>query len=175
MTRISAPEPSEYDPHFQEYLDHLPEGPVLEILASQADTIARLPALVPAAQAHAGYAPGKWSVCEVVSHLSDLERVFGYRALRISRGDATALPGFDDKAYVTRSGANAAALADLVQELCHLRAANLLLFARMDPATTRHLGTASDSPVSVRALAYILAGHTHHHLVIFRERYKIPL
>jgi hypothetical protein len=172
---ISRPEPGEYDPHFQGYLDKLSNEPVLEILAAQAGTIARLGSIVPASHAHSAYAPGKWTVCEVVVHLADLERVFGYRALRISRGDVTALPSFDEQAFVADSKAAAVTLADLVDEFCHLRAANLHLFSRLDAATSQRIGTAGGSPVSVRALAYILAGHTHHHLVLFRERYNIPL
>jgi hypothetical protein len=117
------------------------------------------------------YAPGKWSVKEILGHLIDAERVFSYRALRMARGDATPLPGFDQDTFVAAAGSDRRALADLVSELEHLRAANLRFFHSLAAADWERRGTASDSPFVVCAFPWILAGHEIHHRRVLAERY----
>jgi hypothetical protein len=117
------------------------------------------------------YAPGKWSVKEVVCHLADAERVFAYRALSIARGDQTPLPGFDENAWAPQSGADARPIGDLLDEFTAVRAATVRLLRGLDAPAWSRSGTASGKPVTVRALAYIMAGHELHHLSILKERY----
>ena len=108
----------------------------------------------------------------MVGHLSDTERVFAYRALRIGRGDTTPLPSFDDQAYVLELRAEGRALADLAAEWGDVRRATLALFRNLPPAAWQRRGIASDQPISVRALAYIIAGHVGHHLEVLEARYS---
>ncbi len=148
-------------------------GDILAHLAAQGErTRARL-AATPEARGGFRYAAGKWSLREVVGHLADVERVMAYRALRIGRGDATPLPGFDHDAYVAIAGADARTLADLAAELADVRRATLDLFAHFDAAALARRGIVNDKPVSVRALAAVIAGHELHHLAILAERYEL--
>jgi hypothetical protein len=117
------------------------------------------------------YAPGKWSIKEVVGHLSDSERVFAYRAMRIGRGDQTALPGFEQEDYVKNGNFGEQSLADLVSEFGLVRAATLALLRSFNAEAWGRRGIASDNPVTVRALAFIIAGHELHHREILKERY----
>lgn len=168
---IPRPDAAEYAPFYGTYVGKVPEGDVLQILEDQRRETARLLAGLPEAKALHRYAPGKWSIKEVVGHLMDSERVFCYRALRFARADQTALPGFDEKAWVPAGSFDARSLADLAAELDAVRRATIALFRGLDaPALARH-GTANNKEISVRALAYIIAGHERHHVGILRERY----
>ncbi|HWM90570.1 MAG TPA: DinB family protein [Thermoanaerobaculia bacterium] len=172
---IERPEPGEYAEFYAGYIAGLPPGDVLEILELQKDQLRHLAATVPADQETFRYAPGKWSLREIAGHLIDAERVFSYRALCISRGDETPLPGFDENFYVARSNFDSRTLSSLIEELTLLRSANLLLFRALAPEDLARLGTANSYPVSVRALAFILAGHLDHHFRVLRERYGIEV
>jgi hypothetical protein len=108
-----------------------------------------------------------------VLHLSDAERIMAYRALRVARGDQTPLPGFDETLYAPQSGADGQPLAALVTELSHVRQATLDLFRHLPPEAWTRRGTASGHPVSVRSLAWIIAGHERHHLATLEERYGL--
>ena len=119
----------------------------------------------------AAYAPGKWTLAESLLHVADTERVFAYRALRVSRGDQTPLPGFDQDPWVPLSGADRRTLADILTEIEAVRNANLHLIRAFDDAAASRMGTASGNPVSVRALVWIIAGHFAHHLELTRTRY----
>ena len=132
-----------------------------------------LATLQPLGEEHAShrYAPGKWTLREVIGHLTDAERVFAYRALRIARGDATPLPGFDHDAYVRAARFERRLLAEILEEFEHLRRSNLRLFGSFDEEDLSRRGTASGHGVSVRALLFITAGHERHHLRVIRERY----
>ena len=167
--------PDEYAPSHAAYIANVADSAdILDTLRRQRATLAGL-ATAAADRAGHRYAPGKWSVREVVGHLADGERVFGYRAFCISRGEEQPLPGFDENVYVERAGADRRPLHDLVAELLALRDANLLMLGALaDDAWTRS-GTANETTVSVRALAYVMAGHTEHHLGILRDRYGVAL
>src|SRR5260370_3264540 len=119
------------------------------------------------------YDRGKWSIKEVVGHLTDVERIMAYRALRIARGDTTPLPGFDENAYVPAAGFDTRSLADLIGELRTARAATLALLRTFDADASRRRGTASGNPGSVRAIAYLIPGHERHHAEILRTRYHV--
>jgi len=168
---IPRPDPSEYDPYYQGYLDQLPDTDVLDLLATQvSDTVKALQGLTPT-QAGYRYAPGKWSTREVVGHMIDVERVLTYRALRASRGDATEIPGFEHDDYVAGGNYDERSLDDLLEEFQHVRAATLDLFQGMPDAALERRVKANGVAVSVRALACIVTGHERHHLRLFREKY----
>jgi uncharacterized damage-inducible protein DinB len=174
MTALAPPGPDEYGAYYAGYVAHVPAGAdILDLLGRQRDsTLARFAAVPEARGAHR-YAPGKWSVREILVHLSDVERIMAYRALRVARGDATPLPGFDETASAPLSNAEAHPLAGLAEEWSDVRRATLSLFRHLpDEAWTRR-GTASGAPVTVRALAWIIAGHERHHLGVLAERYGV--
>jgi len=172
---IAAPKPGpdEYAAMFGRYVALVPEGDIFTILERQPDELRRLAATASGERETHRYAPGKWSVREVVGHLGDGERTFGYRALCVSRGERQELPGFDENQYVAESGFAAQPLSDLVEELAVLRSGNLALLRRLDDSTWRRTGTANGAVISVRALAYIMAGHVAHHLEVLRSRYGL--
>lgn len=167
------PSNQEYAPFYAGYVAHVPEADVLAVLRVQADQVREVARRVPAGRESFAYAPGKWTVRQVMGHLGDAERVFGYRAFRISRGDQTPLASFDENLYVDRGRFDEVALAALAGEFAHLRAANLSVLERLDEAAWTAAGTASGHHVTVRALAYMMAGHVRHHLHLLRERYGV--
>lgn len=171
MASITRPASDEYAPFYAGYIQAVPEGDIFDILARQIDSLRGDLAGVSDRQASVGFAPGEWSIKEIVGHINDAERVFAYRVLRISRGDATPLPSFDQDVYVQESDFNARPLADLVQEFEWLRRANLIAFTPLSGAVGLRRGTASTAPVSVRALIYMLAGHVIHHMESIRANY----
>jgi hypothetical protein len=169
--RTQRPKGDEFAPYYAGYIDAVPYGDVVHALESQlADTLGLIRGL-PESRGEHRYAPGKWTIKEVIAHVSDCERVFAYRLLRIARGDATPLAGFEQDDYVRRGNFGARTLADLAQELEYVRRANLVLFASLDDEAMSRRGTANNQAISARALAYIIAGHERHHVKILRSRY----
>lgn len=175
MTAAAIPRPvaAEYAPYYGRYIDKVPDGDLLRTLEDQGRETQAVLARLSEAKALHRYAPGKWSVKEVIGHVTDTERVYSYRALRFARGDATALPGFDENAWVPAGSFDARSLADLAAELDAVRRATLTLFRGLDAAALARRGTASDNAVSVRAIAWIIAGHERHHVALLHERYKV--
>ena len=171
---IERPGPDEYADFYAGYISALPPGDILEILELQTEQIRNL-ANVGADRETFRYAPGKWSLREVVGHLIDAERVFSYRALCFSRGDETPLPGFDENFYVANARFASRTLQSLIEELTLLRSANVLLFRELSPEELARVGVANTYPVTVRALAFILAGHLQHHFRVLSERYGIEV
>ena len=167
----ARPAPTEHYSYYLTYVSEVPEGDLLALLAAQRDSTAALLATIPEAKAGYRYAPGKWSIKEVIGHISDAERVFAYRALRIARADATPLPGFDENAWMPPAEFDRRTLADLAADLRSVRESTLALFHGFPGEAWTRLDTASGHPVSVRALAYILTGHERHHLRVLQERY----
>jgi hypothetical protein len=117
------------------------------------------------------YAEGKWTIKEIIQHVIDTERIFSYRALRISRNDKTPLPGFDENEYVINTDANNRHLQSLLTELSLVRQSTIALFKSFTPMQLERLGVASNNDISVRAIGFILIGHQKHHQKIFMERY----
>jgi uncharacterized damage-inducible protein DinB len=167
------PTETEYASFYAGYVALVPEADVLSVLEGQAEVIRRLLAPVPAEKEGYRYAEGKWSLRQVLGHLVDAERVFGYRAFCFSRGEQAALPSFDENEYVGAGRAESIPLARLVEELALVRQGNLAFLRRLDDREWARVGTASGKPVSVRALAWIMAGHPRHHLNVLRERYGV--
>lgn len=167
----ARPDDSEYNSYYQPYVGEVPDGDLLATLEAQRSSTAAVLAGISDRQAAFRYAEGKWSIREVIGHISDAERVFSYRALRIARGDTIDLPGFDENAWVPMGGFEERSMADVAAELRAVRDASLALFASFSAEAWLRTGSASGHPVSARALAWILAGHERHHLRILAERY----
>lgn len=170
---MPRPDPSEYGPFYADYVASVPEDDVLPVLEAQIGEIGRLAAAVPAERESFRYAPGKWSVRQIFGHLADGERIFGYRAMCIARGDEGPLPGYDQDIYMALAPFDETPVAELADELVTLRRADLFTFRRLSPEGWSRRGTASGHPVTVRAIAYVLAGHLRHHLRILDERYGV--
>ncbi len=169
--RITKPEAGEFNPYYGKYIALVPAGDVVADMESHGKSLAAFLRGPASSRASHRYAPGKWSVKEVIGHIADAERIFAYRALRAARGDATPLASFDENAYVPAGDFDQRGLEDLVREFEAVRAASICLFASLSEATAKKVGTASNAPISVRALAYIVDGHGRHHEGILRERY----
>lgn len=170
---LGRPEPDEIPSHYVGYIKRVPEVDPVMVCAAQIEETAALLRGVSEPDAMYRYGRGKWSIKEVVGHLSDVERIMAYRALRIARGDTTPLPSFDENAYVPIAKFDNRSLADLVGELRTVRAATLALLRTFDAEAWLRRGTASGKPVSARALAYVIPGHERHHVEILRTRYGV--
>ena len=156
--------------YYRRYVDAVPDGDLLGTLRAQgAETAALLRSHADAGD-HA-YAPGKWTVKEVVAHVIDTERIFGVRALRLGRGDATPLPGYDQDPYVAALDLSGRSLTDLTGEFERLRASTVDLLASIPHPALAHGGTVSGGPMSARGAGWIIAGHERHHVRVLRERY----
>jgi hypothetical protein len=176
MTTTAAPafdRPSadEHSPYYARYIDRVPDGDILDYLQRQlVDAAAFFRAIPDELQEHR-YAEGKWSIKEVIGHISDTERIFSYRALRFARADQTPLPGYDENTYVPAARFDARDFASLVNEWVHVRQATLALLRGLDGDAPLRRGAANGQEISVRALTWIMAGHVDHHAAILRERY----
>jgi hypothetical protein len=170
-TAPAKPQTNEYAPYYEKYVSLVPEGDVVETLESQLDDTLALLRGVKEDREGFRYAPGKWSIKEVVGHVIDTERIFSYRALAIARGEQQPLPGMDQDEYMAGANFDELTLAGLLEQFEHLRRANVLMLRGLSEEAWTRRGTASDNEVSVRAIAYIIAGHEAHHVKILRERY----
>jgi hypothetical protein len=168
---LSRPGTDEYFEYYGGYIALVPDGDVRDHMRTQLFETVALLSGVSESTAEKAYGAGKWTLKEVVLHMSDTERVFGYRMLRIARGDTTPLPGFEQDEWVPHSCANARTMAKLVLEFSAVRAATLALMDSIPAEAWVRKGTASGHAISARALAYIAAGHERHHVGIIRERY----
>jgi hypothetical protein len=168
---LKRPDATEYAPYYGKYVSLVADGDVVESLNRQLDESLALLGQIAEVQADFRYAPGKWSIKELVGHMIDTERIFSYRALRFARNDKTPLNGFEQDDYIRGASFDDYTLADLASEFAHVRRASLSLFKHLNEEAWNRTGTASDSHVSVRALAYIIAGHELHHMEILRSRY----
>jgi len=168
---MTRPDSTEYAPYFGKYISLVPDGEIVVTLGLQIESTLSLIRGLSEAQGDLRYAPGKWSVREVIGHLIDTERIFAYRALRFARNDATPLPGFDENSFVANAGFGSLALADLAEEFEHTRKSNVYMFKHLDGDSWQRRGVANDNKLSVRAIAYCIAGHESHHVDILRSRY----
>ena len=170
-SRATRPEADEFSPLHAAYVAHVPDGDIVQTLRAQiGDTVALVHSLSEDRGAHR-YAPGKWSIRQVLGHMADTERIMAYRALRVARGDTTPRAGFDEDEFVAHASFDARALHELAEDLVIVRTATVALFAPMSDTELTRSGTANGARVTARALAWIIAGHERHHLAILRERY----
>jgi len=170
-TTLERPKPGEYDPYYDRYISLIPGN---DIIATFANQIPKTVALLSTRTEQDGdlrYAPGKWSVKEALGHMIDTERIMSYRALRIARNDHTPIEGFEQDDYVREGPHSGILLADLVEEFKTVRAATLAFFRNLGPADWSRRGTANTKEITVRALAFVIAGHEVHHRQILEERY----
>lgn len=169
----TRPASNEYGSFYADYIARVPDGPIVDVLERLDNERSALVRSIPAGRETFRYAEGKWSIRELFGHLADGERVFGYRALCISRGEDASLPGFDENLYVETSRYHDRPLSDIAQELSYLRRANIAMFRSLNDEQWARVGTANEASVSVRALAWITAGHELHHMNVLRSRYDI--
>lgn len=168
---MSRPQPNEFAPYYSNYINLISDDNVIAVLETQlTDTHSFLKQISEQQSLHS-YAPDKWTIRQVLGHLNDTERVFCYRALWFARGFPESLPSFDQNIAVDGGGANDVSWADHVEEFRNIRLATLSFFNNLPESAWSRSGIASDNPVSVRALAYIIAGHAAHHIGVIKERY----
>jgi hypothetical protein len=170
---MSRPLESDYAPYYRGYVAHVSEEEILPVLRSQLDALDVLLNRVTLERETYRYAEGKWSIRELVGHLIDGERVFGYRSFCIARGESRSLPGFDQNEYMLSAPYDQIDLEDLLSEFRLVRLSNIAMLRNLDEASWLRIGTANDAQVSVRALAFIMAGHVRHHMGVLRERYQV--
>jgi uncharacterized damage-inducible protein DinB len=169
---INRPDASEFAPFYAGYIGKVPDSGPVTMLEEQIGELEKLKAL-PEDKANYAYAEGKWTVKEVIGHLADGERVFSYRLTRIARGDQTPLAGFDENAWAKAAPHAKRKIADLANEMIAIRRATLALIDSLDETSIANKGVANNNPVTARAICWIMAGHTRHHLDILRERYAV--
>lgn len=167
----SRPQTSEYAAYYETYISRVPDGDIVGTLDKQLVETLALIRGIPESRGDFSYAEGKWTIKELVGHIIDCERVFAYRALRFGRGDATPLSGFEQDDFVRGADFSKRSLSDLATEYEHVRRASISLFGSLETGAWDRRGTANDSEVSVRGIAFIIAGHERHHLEILRTRY----
>ena len=169
--REKKPDASEHLPYYGRYIALVPEGDVVSTLESQFRDTHALLAGIPAGRSTHRYAAGKWSINEVVGHIIDSERIFSVRALRFARADATPIPGFEQDDYVKNASFDSYPLAELVAELECVRRSTVLFFRHLTEEAWMRRGVANNAEITVRALAWIIAGHELHHREILGTRY----
>jgi len=172
MDKLTVPAADEYAGFYAGYIQRaIARGDVLSAFPRQIEEIKTALGDLTDQQALFRDAPGEWSIKEVMGHLNDVERVFSYRLLCVSRNDPTPLPGFEQDDYVREAGFDNHPLKDLIQEFEHLRRANVFAIRNMRDESSRRIGTASGAPVSARALIHMLVGHVDHHMASLHEKY----
>jgi hypothetical protein len=165
------PDATEYAPAYANYVGHVTEDDVVAALESQIGDIEALGSRIPEHLESFRYADGKWTVRQLLRHVADAERVMSYRALTFARGDDAKLPGFEETLWAAAAPADNVTVPDLLDELRHLREANVRFFRGLQDADWSRRGVASEREISVRALAFVLVGHLRHHLRVLDARY----
>jgi uncharacterized damage-inducible protein DinB len=169
--RSTRPATGEFLPYYGQYIDKVPQGDIVETLTKQLPETLALIRSIAETDGDKRYAPGKWSIRDVIGHVTDGERIFVYRALRFSRADSTPVPGFEENDYAANSPYSRVSIADLADEFEHVRRATIHFFANLDDEALSRRGSANGAEISVRALAHIIAGHETHHMGVLRDRY----
>lgn len=167
----TKPEVSEYALFYEGYISLIEGNEIFAALKDQLIDTQNLLSNIPEERGTYRYAEGKWSIKELIGHVIDTERIMAYRALRFARNDARPIDGFDQDPYIENADFNSCKLSDLAVELKLVRESNILMFKNLSEEAWMRTGIASENPVSVRALAYIIAGHEKHHINILKERY----
>lgn len=169
---MARPLASEYGAFYKHYIDLTTGENAVKVLEESMEPLVAWLASLPEEKLHYAYAPGKWTIAQVLQHMIDTERIFAYRAMCIGRGEKQALPGFDENAYADAAPAAGRKLKGLSEELITLRKASIILYRSLDKEQVlAHAGTASGLSISVNALAFIMAGHVLHHKQVILERY----
>jgi len=169
--RSTRPSKDEHIEYYSTYIAKVPDGDIVDTLTRQLPEITGFLRSIPAEKHDYAYAPGKWTIKQIVGHLSDGERVFQYRAFRFSRADSTPVPGFDENLYVDNAPSPNVSMSNLIAEFEDLRRASIHLIGNLSEEAMSRRGTANGDEISVRAIAYILAGHVTHHQGVIRSKY----
>lgn len=170
---VARPEPGEYAPYYDRYISLVPGTDILGTLNAQRRQMLLLLSGHDDSDGNFRYAPDKWSVKEVLGHVCDTERIFAYRALRIARADRTPIEGFEQDDYIRNSSFASRPLPEIIEDYIAVRRATLTLFRNLDEQAWMRRGIANNNEISVRALAYITAGHELHHRRILEEKYFV--
>ncbi|PLS03129.1 DinB family protein [Neobacillus cucumis] len=168
---VQRPKASEFPEYYVPYVNLVPEGDLLEILKEQLEKTTELFESLSEENALHRYDPGKWSIKEVLGHMTDTERIMSYRLLRVGRGDQTPLAGFNENDYIAESNFDELSNKQLLEDFTAVRKATSTLINNMPKQAWEKIGIANNSETTTRALAYIIAGHAIHHLKIINERY----
>jgi hypothetical protein len=172
LKQISLPATDEYAPFYGDYVQRASQrDDIYAALSNQIDELRSALGSLSDAQGRFKPGPQEWSIKEVVGHMNDVERVFSYRLLRVSRDDATPLPGFEQENYVRMAGFDEYSLDDLLTQFEHLRRANIIAIQHMSMEAVERRGIASGMMVSARALIYMIVGHVDHHMASLQEKY----
>lgn len=169
------PVADDHAPYFERYVSLVTEDDLLDLLRCQGEAVPAALAGLDDALAGHRYAPEKWSVREVLGHLTDAERVFGYRALALARDPAADLPPFDENVYAAHAPHDRRPIAALAEEFAALRRSHLYLFEGLDSTAWSRKGRVNGGPATARGMAYVMAGHLRHHAAILTARYDVPL
>jgi len=161
----------DYNPYYKTYVDKLGASDLIPTLERQLQNFPKFMVSIPEQKLRYAYATGKWTVLETLQHIIDTERIFQYRALRFSRNDKTPLQGFNQDDFVPESNANSKNIDQMIEEYKSVRSSTISLLSSCDDVVLKRIGTASDSPMSVAAIGFIICGHQRHHRDIIRERY----
>lgn len=167
------PEPTDYAAAHAKYVDLVPEQNVCDAIEAQSAETQRVLSRLDEERAKYRYAPDKWSIKEVIGHITDAERILGYRALAIARGETQSLPGFDENTYVENAKFDAWPLGQLAETFALVRRSHIVLFRNLPEEAWTRRGLANNNPVSVRGLVYTILGHERHHLGVLRDRYGL--
>lgn len=167
----NRPSTEEYGPYYETYIRLVPEGDIGEIFAQSYESTLALLSSVTELQGQYRYEPGKWSLKEVIGHVVDGERIMSYRLLRIARGDKTPLAGFDQDEYIKNASFDSMNVSDLLEDYSNVRRATLSMLRSISDEAWHRTGSANNSVLSARALAYIIVGHEMHHVRVIQERY----
>jgi uncharacterized damage-inducible protein DinB len=168
---MPKPLSSEYPAYYERYISKIQETDIISFLKKQHDDFLHLIQSIPEEKTMYAYAPGKWTVKELLCHVIDAERIFAYRALTFARKDPNKLPGFEEDDYAKNSFANERTMQSLAEEFSHLRLSNMVMFSSFSNEILKQKGIANNNEVSVNAIQYIMAGHVLHHTAILNERY----
>ena len=172
---MNSPETTKYKEDYEDFRSLVEETDIVTAMKKQLAEVENLFASISEEKGEFAYAEGKWTIKQLLGHLINGERVFSYRALRISRGDETPLPGFDQDLLTDNGNFNSISLADLLKEFSHLYQADILFFQNLTDEAWERIGTVNDTPASVRAIAYNMVKHTRHHLDNLRLRYLVEM
>ena len=161
----------EYNPYYQPFISKAAEGSISEALTNNCKTVLEFYNNIPQEKLDYAYAEGKWTIKDMLIHLIDTERVFSYRAMRIARQDKTEMVGFEQDDYVMAAQTNTRSIEDLLNEYKAVRQATIALYKSFSEEELKSIGTASGSPISVRAIGCIITGHENHHNTMIKDRY----
>jgi uncharacterized damage-inducible protein DinB len=174
VTTIDRPQPGEFNEFYAGYVGKVPSTGPLALLRTQLAAFDKLRAL-PDEQAAYRYAEGKWTVAQLIGHMSDTERLFSYRLLHVLRGDPAPLAGMDENAWMAVSPHERRRIADVADEMIAVRKSTIALVESIDADGLSRSGTANNLPITARALAWIVPGHAQHHLEVLRDRYNVTV